>query len=420
MNAYLLAAACAVLAAAMLAWALMERRRAASADARAWDLQQRTAEAESRARLFEDQAAAQGEFLKAQAAQSANAVAEELVKRADESFRAREQLTQARLEAQLKPVAETLAKFQEQVTLAEKTRAEETGGLKEQITQLLAASTATQDEARKLSAALRRGAGVQGRWGEQMLRNVLEMAGLVHGVDFHEQVTLHTDEGRLRPDVVVRMPRNAAFVVDAKCSLTAFIEFQEAQDEASREAALLRHGQSIRGHIHQLSARSYWDALEISPDFVAMFVPGDGILAAALERTPELMTEALDRKVILVTPSTLFALCKAVAYGWRVEEQAKNAVQVAALGRELYKRMSDMGGHVAAVGRSLQTAVSRYNDMVGSLESRVLPKAREFEKLKVEGTKPLEELAPLEAPVRPLVKLDADPEENPTLTLGDR
>lgn len=419
MNAYLLvAAACAVLAAAMLAWALMERRRAAAADARAWDLQQRTAEAESRARLFEDQAAAQGEFLKAQAAQSANAVAEELVKRADESFKAREQLTQARLEAQLKPVAETLAKFQEQVTAVEKARAEETGGLKVQITQLLAASTATQEEARKLSAALRRGAGVQGRWGEQTLRNVLDAAGLSNRYDFNEQLSVDTEEGRRRPDVTVTLPGGGVFVIDAKCSLNAFLDAQEALDDAIRDAALARHAQSVKAHMTGLSAKAYWDQFEASPDFVAMFVPGDGFLAAALDRSPELMSEAMDRRVLLVTPTTLFALCKAVVYGWRVEDQAANARHIADLGRELYKRLSVMGGHAAAVGKSLEQAVGKYNAMVGSLETQVMTQARRFEDLQVDQAgKDLPPLEHVDAAVRPLAKLAV---ENPTLTLGDR
>ncbi|HYD46147.1 MAG TPA: DNA recombination protein RmuC [Phenylobacterium sp.] len=419
MNAYLLvAAACAVLAAAMLAWALMERRRAGAADARAWDLQQRTAEAESRARLLEDQAAAQGEFLKAQAAQSANAVAEELVKRADESFKAREQLTQARLEAQLKPVAETLAKFQEQVTAVEKARAEETGGLKAQITQLLAASTATQEEARKLSAALRRGAGVQGRWGEQTLRNVLDAAGLSNRYDFNEQFSVDTEEGRRRPDVTVTLPGGGVFVIDAKCSLNAFLDAQEALDDAIRDAALARHAQSVKAHMTGLSAKAYWDQFEASPDFVAMFVPGDGFLAAALDRSPELMSEAMDRRVLLVTPTTLFALCKAVVYGWRVEDQAANARHIADLGRELYKRLSVMGGHAAAVGKSLEQAVGKYNAMVGSLETQVMTQARRFEDLQVDQAgKDLPTLEHVDAAVRPLAKLAV---ENPTLTVGDR
>ena len=252
-----------------------------------------------------------------------------IARNVEEQVRNREQLAQARLEAQLKPVAETLQKFQEQVTAVEKARAEETGGLKEQIAQLMAASVATQDEARKLSAALRRGAGVQGRWGEQTLRNVLEAAGLSQRYDFDEQTSTDTEEGRRRPDVTVRLPGGGLFVIDAKCSLNAFLELQDAPDEALRDAAGLRHVQSVRGHVQGLSAKAYWDQFESSPDFVAMFVPLDSALAAALDRAPDLMNEAMDRRVVIVTPSTLFALCKAVVYGWRVEEQAVNARKVA-------------------------------------------------------------------------------------------
>ncbi|HZZ87617.1 MAG TPA: DNA recombination protein RmuC, partial [Caulobacteraceae bacterium] len=403
MNMVLLAVLAAVAALAAGAWAVLERGRAARADERArllagdtealraqaaqsaqtiGEALGRAARAEERARLLEGN----GEMLKAQAAQSAQVVAEALVKRAGETFEAQERLAQAKLEAQLKPVADTLAKFEAQVAAAEKTRVEETGGLKAQIAQMLTASAATQDEARKLSAALRRGAGVQGRWGEQTLRNVLEAAGLAHRFDFEEQFSVVSDEGRRRPDVKVRLPGGAVFVIDAKCSLNAFLEAQDAPDEAARDAAFARHAQSVRAHIVGLSAKAYWDQFkrEGSPDFVAMFVPGDGFLAAALERAPDLMTEAMDRRVLLVTPTTLFALCKAVAYGWRVEDQAKNADRIATLGRELYKRIAVMGGHAASVGKALEAAVTRYNSFVGSLESQVLTQARKFEDLSVD------------------------------------
>ena len=345
-DSILLALLAALLAAIpMLAWALMERGRAARAEARVYELQQ----AAARLQVLEEQEEKNAAFLQSQAAA---AIAEQVMKRADETFHNREQLAQARLEAQLKPVAETLAKFQEQVVAVEKTRAEETGGLKEQINQLLQASSATQAEARKLSAALRRGAGVQGRWGEQTLRNVLEAAGLHNRYDFDEQTSTDSEEGRRRPDVTVRLPGGAVFVIDAKCSLNAFLEAQDAPDEASREAAYLRHAQSVRAHMQGLSAKAYWDQFnQGSPDFVAMFIPGDSFLAAALERAPDLMTEAMDRRVLVVTPTTLFALCKAVVYGWRVEEQAANAQEISKLGRELYKRLSVMGGHTASVGK---------------------------------------------------------------------
>jgi DNA recombination protein RmuC len=382
---------CVLIAAGALAWALRERSRAANA--------------ELRLKLM----AEQGDLVRAQVTQSAASVAEEILRKNEEAVRNREQLAQARLEAQLKPVAESLQKFQEQVTAVEKQRAEEQGGLKEQIAQMLAASAATQDEARKLSAALRRGAGVQGRWGEQTLRNVLEAAGLSGRFDFEEQASTDTDEGRRRPDVVVKMPGGGVFVIDAKCSLNAFLELQDAIDEAGRDAIGLRHVQSVRGHVQGLSAKAYWDQFDNSPDFVAMFVPLDSALAAALDRAPDLMTEAMDRRVVIVTPSTLFALCKAVAYGWRVEEQAANARKIAELGRELYKRIAVMGAHAGSVGKALEAAVGRYNQFVGSLESQVLSQARRFEDLKVDHEgREVPTLEALEAAVRPLAKLSED------------
>ncbi len=389
---------------------LSERRRG---DALAEKLQAATidlASARERVRNLDDSRETMAEYLRAQAAQSAQAVAEQLVTRASETFRAQDQLSQARIEAQLKPVAETLTKFEAQVLQIEKLRVEETGGLKAQIAALMQASVDTQTEARRLSTALRRGAGVQGRWGEQTLRNVLEMAGLSNRFDFEEQFSVDTEEGRRRPDVKVRMPGGGVFVIDAKCSLNAFLDAQEQADEAGREAAFLRHTQSVRTHMNGLSAKAYWDQFqkEGSPDFVAMFVPGDGFLAAALDRAPDLMTEAMDKRVLIVTPTTLFALCKAVAYGWRVEGQARNAEAVAKLGKELYKRLAVMGGHASSVGKALDAAVSRYNAFVGSLESQVMSQARRFEDLAVDHEgKELPEIAPVETGVRPLAKLAA-------------
>lgn len=402
MNGLLiLAVLCALVAAAAIAWALRERGRASHAELRMTLM------------------AEQGDMLRAQVTQSATGVAEEILRRNEEAARNREQLAQARLEAQLKPVAESLQKFQEQVTAVEKQRAEEQGGLKEQIAQMLAASVATQDEARKLSAALRRGAGVQGRWGEQTLRNVLEAAGLSGRFDFDEQTSTDTEEGRRRPDVTIRLPGGGLFVIDAKCSLNAFLELQDAQDDFGRDAAGLRHVQSVRGHIQGLSAKAYWDQFENSPDFVAMFVPLDSALAAALDRAPELMNDAMDRRVVIVTPTTLFALCKAVVYGWRVEEQAANAQKIADLGKELYKRISVMGAHAGSVGKALEAAVSRYNQFVGSLETQVLTQARRFEELKVDHQgKEVVELQPVEVAVRPLAKLTTD--ETPAVRLAAR
>src|SRR5512146_1115512 len=223
----LLAAASAVVA---VAWAVRERLRAATAEARVALLQE------------------QAGLVQGKAARSAESVGEAILKKNEEAQHNREQLVQAKLEAQLKPVAETLQKYQEQLVAVEKARAEETGGLKEQIASLLQASTATQDEARKLSAALRRGAGVQGRWGEQTLRNVLGAAGLAHRYDFDEQTSTDTEEGRRRPDVTVKLPGGGVFVIDAKCSLNAYLDAQDHTDEAAPAASYARYAQAVRAH----------------------------------------------------------------------------------------------------------------------------------------------------------------------------
>jgi DNA recombination protein RmuC len=333
-----------------------------------------------------------------------------LLKRAEESFTARERLALERMDKSLQPVSETLTRFEAQVKAMEEARAIDKGGMTEQITQLLAASNETRDVTQKLANALRRGAGVQGRWGEETLRNVLQAAGLTR-FDFIEQHNLDTEEGRRRPDVVVRMPgdkSNGIFVIDSKVNLTAFLESMEAVTDEAREAAQQRHVNALRGHVRDLSSKVYWDQFkdQTSPDFVALFIPGDGFLAAALDRYPALMNEAMDKKVIIVTPTTLFALCKAVVYGWRVEDQMKNANQIAELGRELYARLSVMGGHVSTMGDALGRAVDKYNAFVGSLETKVLTQARRFEDLQVDHEgKSIPEQKPVDTQPRTATKL---------------
>ncbi|WP_433947457.1 DNA recombination protein RmuC [Brevundimonas diminuta] len=359
--------------------------------------------ADARLVLMEESRDSMAEFLKAQASQSAEAVATKLVARATETFQAQDRVARERMEAQLKPVSETLAKFQQHVTALEKARADETGGLKEQLNLLMAASTATRDEARRLTEALKGNTGRRGRWGEQTCRNVLEAAGMAGRFDFEEQNSSATDEGRQqRPDFIVKLPGGGMFVIDAKVSL-AFADEADGDEEAQARAMSLRTAASMKTHVRQLSSKAYQDQFKPSPDFVAMFVPGDAFLAAALDHEPDLMTTAMASRVVIVTPTTLFALCKAVAYGWRAEEQAKNAEDVARLGKELYKRLSVMGGHAASVGKALDAAVSRYNQFVGSLESQVMVSARRFEDLKVDHEgKELPELNAVEQSPRAL------------------
>ena len=340
--------------------------------------------AQEKVALIEESRSTMGDLLRAQAAQSAQVIADQMVTRATETFQAQDRHARERMEAQLKPVAETLAKFETQVAALEKARAEETGTLKEQLSALMIASTATRDEAKRLTEVLRGNTGRRGRWGEQTCRNVLEAAGMAGRFDFEEQSSSADDAGRQqRPDFVVRLPGGGMFVIDAKVSL-AFGDAADGDDEAQAKAASLRTATSMKTHVRQLSSKAYQDQFKPSPDFVAMFVPGDAFLAAALDHEPDLMTHAMASRVVIVTPTTLFALCKAVAYGWRAEEQAANADEVAKLGKELYKRLSVMGGHVFGVGRALEQAVGKYNQFVGSLESQVMVSARRFEDLQVD------------------------------------
>ena len=373
MSVLILAIGCAALGAAFL-WAFTGWQKTRA----------QLTSAEDRIALVEDSRITMADLLKAQAAQSAQVVADHMVSRATETFRQQDLLARERMEAQLKPVSETLAKFQEHVTALEKVRAEETGGLKEQLALLMTASTATRDEARRLTEALKGNTGRRGRWGEQTCRNVLEAAGMAGRFDFQEQTSEANEEGRQsRPDFIVRLPGGGMFVIDAKVSL-AFGDATDGDEEAQARAASLRTATSMKTHVRQLSSKAYQDQFKPSPDFVVMFVPGDAFLAAALDHEPELMTQAMASRVVIVTPTTLFALCKAVAYGWRAEEQSRNADEVAKLGKELYKRLSVMGSHAAAVGRALDTAVGKYNQFVGSLESQVMVSARRFEDLQVD------------------------------------
>jgi DNA recombination protein RmuC len=417
MNTALLLLAVVALGAAFAAvWALSQLRqqqqRAAAAEddvrqltARLHQTGAELARLEERAKHLETTGAAVADTFKAVSAEAVSKAAEDLLKRAEETFQSRDRLAQEKLSKQLAPVAETLQRFQAQVTAMEQARAQDTGGLKAQIEALMQASTATQHEARRLTEALKRGPGVRGRWGEQTLRNVLEASGMTGRFDFIEQHT--TDDGR-RPDVVVKMPGGGMFVIDAKAPLNGYLEAQDAQDDAAREQALGLHADSVRRHMNELSKRGYADQFEKSPDFVAMFIPGDAFLCAALDRMPDLMTEALAKRVVIVTPTTLFGLLKAVAYGWRAEEQAANAQQVAELGKTLYHRLSTMGAHVASLGKALGQATDKYNSFVGSLESQVLTQARRFEDLHVDHeSKEIAELTPIEATPRTLIKLAA-------------
>ncbi|WP_119422481.1 DNA recombination protein RmuC [Desertibaculum subflavum] len=307
----------------------------------------------------------------------------------------------AGLDALLKPVTETLTQYQERLAEVEKARAEAYGGLTGQITQMALAQDAVRSEAQKLTNALRAAPKTRGRWGEHQLRNVMELAGMAEHVDFATETSFQRDDERLRPDAIINLPGGQRIVIDAKASMSAYLDAVETTDEALREQLLRKHAQELRGQADRLGSKEYWAQQGMTTDFVAMFVPGDNFFAAAMERDPDLFANAIARRVIIVTPTTLVALAKTVALGWRQQAVERNALAVSELGQELYRRLQTMGDHVSALGRALQDTVQKYNAFVGSLETNVLPQARRFKELQVEtGGKQITEAKPIELAVR--------------------
>ena len=302
----------------------------------------------------------------------------------------------------VKPVRESLDKVDAKIQEIEKTRA----GAYESLTTQVRGLFETQNELRKETSNLVRALHsptVRGRWGEVQLRRVVEMAGMVDHCDFSEQQTVTSEEGRLRPDLLVRLPGGKTIVVDSKAAINAYVEAIEATDELVRAERLVRHAAQVRGHVEALSRKGYWEQFETAPEFVVLFLPGEMFFSAALERDPQLIEFAAERRVILATPTTLIALLKAVFYGWRQQRLAENAQEISALGRDLFKRLSDVGGHLENVGRALNKSVESYNKAIGSMESRVMVTARKFKDL--EAASPgveIEQLAPVEQIARQL------------------
>ena len=318
---------------------------------------------------------------------------------ADKTLEAR----QKEIAALLDPINKSLEEYKKGVGEIEKARAEAYGGLSKEIAGLFQMQAEASAQTRKLVNALQAAPKTRGRWGEHQLHNVMELSGMSAYVDFLPEQTFAGDDGRLRPDVIIRLPGDRRIVVDAKTSMAAYLDAVEATDDETREAQLTLHARQLRTHMKLLSGKQYWDALPCTPDFVAMFIPGENFYAAAIERDPALFEDAIESKVLIVTPTTLIALAKAIAVGWRQEKIAENARHIGELGRELYRRLATMGGHVAGVGAGLDSAVKRYNELVGSLESRVLTQARRFTELELDGTQePLSELKQVETQIRPL------------------
>jgi DNA recombination protein RmuC len=320
------------------------------------------------------------------------------------------------IETMLTPIREALVKTEQQMQRIEKERAESFGSLKSSLESVALGQQGLQRETRTLVNALRR-PEVRGQWGEMTLRRLAELAGMVEHCDFNEQVRVRTDDGNLRPDMIVHMPGGRDLIVDVKTPLDAYLQAVDAPTDELRAVAMRRHAQAITERVRQLGAKSYWNQFEKSPDFVILFIPGDQFLSAALAETPSLLEDAIRQDVIIATPSSFVALLKAVAYGWRQMALAQNAETIRTLAEDLYKRLAVFASHLTKMGRNLGTTVDAFNSAVGSLERQVLPGARKFTELGVRPDREIEMVEPIDRLARePQIKESDDLFERPQMT----
>jgi DNA recombination protein RmuC len=369
---------------------LFARGRLAAADERARAAEDRARMIErgaaERAALVESQLAERFQALSAQALDASTArfleVAEGRLRAANATAAGELELRRAAVEHLVEPLRETLARVEEQLRESDAARNRSHAALAEQVHLARHTSEQLRTQTQALVTALRR-PEARGRWGELQLRRVVELAGMSARCDFDEQVTVTTPDGKGRPDLVVRLAGGKNIVVDSKVSLAAYLEAAETDDDDVRTARLDAHARHVREHVDRLAAKAYWTALSPSPEFVILFIPGEAFLAPALERDPGLLEYALGRKVHIATPTTLVTMLRTAQYAWQQAALAENARAVFDLGRQLYERISGLGGHVDRLGRALAKAVSTYNQAVGSLESRVLPSARKLSELGV-------------------------------------
>jgi DNA recombination protein RmuC len=311
------------------------------------------------------------------------------------------------IDSLVRPIRDALAKTEAQIQAIERDRIDAFATIKTQMEGIAVSQSSLSRETRNLVTALRR-PGVRGQWGEITLRRLVELSGMTSRVDFTEQLHRVTDSGAVRPDMVVHMPEQREIVVDVKTPLEAYLAAVEAQSDEERSTQLRRHAQIVAARVRELSSKQYWSQFERSPDFVVLFLPGDQFLTAALQEHPGLIDESLRQNVMLATPTSLVALLKTVAYGWKQTVLADNAAEIRRLGEDLYKRLAVFGEHLGRLGKSLSGSVDSFNKAVGSLEQQVLPGARRFEELGLRPNREIEALEPVTSLPRIPRATDAD------------
>jgi DNA recombination protein RmuC len=350
--------------------------------------------------LLEAQEALRKEF-EAAGAKVLEGAQEAFLKRAQERFAVSEEKNEARIKALLAPVGERLKSYEEQVAALEAKRVDSFGQLTGLIEGMRIGQEQVRAEAARLGNSLRNAPKARGRWGEQQLKNVLEQCGLTEHTDFVTEHSIDTDEGRLRPDAIVRVPGNKLLVIDAKVSLNAYQDAYEAADDEARALALVAHATSMRNHIQTLGAKSYQSQFEEAPDYVLMFVPGEHFVAAALEQDPRLWDFAFERRVLLASPTNLVAIARTVAQVWRQDGLAREAREIGKMGGELYDRLAVAADHLKRVGSGLDTAVNSYNKFVGSFERNVLSAGRRLRDKHIEiGKREIEDVPLVEGAPR--------------------
>jgi DNA recombination protein RmuC len=331
------------------------------------------------------------------------------LERADQRFAQADEKQGERLKALLTPVESTLKRYEEGVARVEKERTEAYGNLTGLISSMRDGQEAVRGEAARLVNALRAAPKARGRWGEQQLRNVLETCGLAEHTDFEMEVSVSTEDGRLRPDAVIRIPGRKSLVIDAKVSLNAYQDAYAAIDEVERAKHLQAHAAAIKAHVTALAAKSYWNQFEDTPEFVVMFIPGEHFLAAATDTDPQLWDYAFQKRVLLAAPTNLVALARTVAGVWRQEKLAVEARQIGALGKEMYERLAKIANDMRKVGTALNSAVINYNAFASSLETRALVTGRKFRDLNIEtGDREIEAVPPVESLARSLIAHELD------------